>query len=103
MPSTSSPDDLHSVIKAFEPALKSVDVRIVAVKTGEQDKWQNLITSVFLGGKGVEEARKDQKSCLNLALPTSHSLLTLFLIARAHYDIWYPKSKTNKKDEGVKP
>jgi hypothetical protein len=61
VPSTSSPDDLHSVIKAFEPALKSLDVRIVAVKTCEQDKWQNLITSVFLGGRGVEEVRKGQE------------------------------------------
>jgi len=58
---TSSPDSLLAVLEAFEPVLNSIDVRTVAVKPMEQDKWQNLVTSVFLSEKTVEEIRKHQE------------------------------------------
>ena len=47
---------LAAVIDAFEPALKSVDIRTIAVKdVSSKAPWTNLITSIFISEKTFEE------------------------------------------------
>jgi len=55
------PDDLLPVLKAFSPALKSIDVRTVAVCPASEEHWQNLVTSIFLSDKTVEEIKLEHK------------------------------------------
>lgn len=59
---TFAPDDLYSVLKAFSPTLKSIDVRIVAVTLPTEEHWQNLVTVIFLSDKTVEEIKAEQEN-----------------------------------------
>jgi hypothetical protein len=56
-----SPDELYPVLEAFKPALKSIDVRIIAVALPNEE-WQNLVTVIFLSNKTVEETKVEQES-----------------------------------------
>ena len=50
---------LSEVLRAFSPAFKSLDVRIVAVKLN--GKWRNVITSIFPSWKSPEEVKSEQQ------------------------------------------
>ena len=56
-----APDELYRVLESFKPALKSVDLRCVAVSTPSEECWQNLVTSIFLSNKTVDEVKNEQK------------------------------------------
>ena len=58
--------ELSSILVALKPALKSIDIRTVAVKTSLESDWQNLITSVFMTEKTVDEIRKQQEKIPHL-------------------------------------
>jgi len=49
---------VSEVLEAFSPAFKSVDLRIVAVKQHAQ--WVNVIASVFMSSKSLEEIKSEQ-------------------------------------------
>jgi hypothetical protein len=55
------PDELCSVLEALKPALKSIDVRTFAAATSSGSDWQNLITSVFMTEKTVDEIKNQQE------------------------------------------
>ncbi len=56
-------DSLSSVLDAFEPALKSIDVRTIAVKPiSSKDPWTNLITSIFVSEKMVDKVEAEHKN-----------------------------------------
>ena len=57
-----APAELYRVLESFKPALKSVDLRCVAVSTPSEEYWQNLIISIFLSDKTVDEVKKEQKT-----------------------------------------
>ncbi len=59
---TSAPDELYNVLEAFKPALKSVDIRCVAVTLPSEEYWQNLITSIIFSDKTVDEVKNEQKT-----------------------------------------
>ena len=59
---TYSPDELYFVLESFKPALKSIDLRCVAVATPSEDYWQNLVTSIFFSDKTVDEVKNEQKT-----------------------------------------
>lgn len=50
---------VSEVVEAFSPAFNSVDLRIVAVKPG--DEWINVITSLFPSSKSQEETESEQQ------------------------------------------
>lgn len=56
-----APDQLLSVLEALKPALKSIDIRTVAVTPSSEEQWQNLITSIYVTEKTVDETRNQQK------------------------------------------
>jgi len=67
--------EVYSVLEALKPALKSIDVRTIAVSLGEN--WQNLITSVLITEKTVDEVRKEQENMP----PLRNNSIALFLKA----------------------
>ena len=60
--SSNNPTELFSVMNALRSALKSIDVRTIAVSPKLGTKWQNLVTSVFMTEKSVDEIKKQQES-----------------------------------------
>jgi len=56
----SPPDSLGSVLDAFKTALKSLDVRTVAVRP-KGEPWTNLITVISISNKKVSELQIEQK------------------------------------------
>ena len=56
-----APDELFSVLEALKPALNSIDIRTVAVSPLSEEPWQNLMTSVYITEKKVEEVENQQK------------------------------------------
>jgi len=58
---TFAPDDLYHILKAFSPALKSIDVRTVAVCPPSEEHWQNWATAIFLSDKTIEEIKAKQE------------------------------------------
>ena len=79
-----APDELHLVLDAFHSIFKSIDVRTVAVKPTDEESWQNLITTIVISEKTVEDVQKDQKkiphisnrefAIFSLALPFEYSI-----------------------------
>ena len=57
-----NPLELFSVMQALSPALKSINVRTIAITPESTDEWQNLITSIFLTEKSVDQVRKQQQN-----------------------------------------
>jgi len=55
------PDQLHSVLIAFTPVLKSIDVRTAVVCPSSGEELQNLITVIFLSDRTVDEIKAEQK------------------------------------------
>ena len=76
-------DCLGSVLDAFKTALKSIDVRTVAVRP-KGDPWKNLITVISISEKTVSEIEIEQKkiptinnnelAIFSLALPFEYSI-----------------------------
>ena len=50
---------VYDVLEAFSPSLRSVDLRVVAVKP--EKHWTNVITSMFLSCKSQEEIESEQQ------------------------------------------
>lgn len=48
------PNEVYSVLEAFKPAVKSIDVRTVVVAPPSGEEWQNLVTSVFITENAVD-------------------------------------------------
>jgi hypothetical protein len=53
---------LYPVLEAFKPALASIDLRCVAVSPPSEEYWQNLVTSIFLSDRTVDEVKSEQKA-----------------------------------------
>jgi len=83
---TSAPNELYLVLKAFKSALVSIDLRCIAVSPPSEECWQNLVTSIFLSDKTVDEVKNEQKSIPKIrnnffaifydAVPFDYSVLT---------------------------
>jgi hypothetical protein len=57
------PGSLSAVLDAFEPALKSIDVRTIAVRPVSQiAPWTNLITLIFISEKTIDEVEAEHKT-----------------------------------------
>ena len=59
--SSSDPDELFFIMKELELALNSMDVRTIAISPNPEENWQNLITSIIISDKSVDEIKKQQK------------------------------------------
>jgi hypothetical protein len=75
-------DDVYSVLQAFKPFLKSIDMRTIAVRNQSGEDWENFITSMVISEKSVDEVKKNKASFLKLELTklrfsTSRYLLTI--------------------------
>ena len=53
-------DELYSVLMAFQPILKSIDMRTIAVSTSLEKEWENLVTSLVVSEKTVDEVKSLQ-------------------------------------------
>ena len=58
---SSAPDELYSVLEAFRPFLKSIDMRTVAVRSTSDGEWENLITSLTVSEKTLNEVASVQE------------------------------------------
>lgn len=58
---TQAPDELFSVLESIRPALKSVDLRIVAVTPPSKEDWQNLVTSIVVSDKSRDKVRNEHE------------------------------------------
>jgi len=59
---THDPNELYLVLESFKPALKSIDLRCVAVSPPSENYWRNLVTSIFFSDKTVDEVKNEQKA-----------------------------------------
>lgn len=50
-----SPDKVDSVLQAFSPFLRSIDMRTIAVKPESDAEWENLVTSINISEKTLDE------------------------------------------------
>lgn len=50
---------VNEILQAFSPAFESIDLRIAAVKLGEQ--LTNVIASMFLSSKSQKEIKSEQQ------------------------------------------
>jgi hypothetical protein len=55
------PDYLLPVLESFKPALKSVDLRTVTVEFSPEIGWENLITSIIVSSKTVDELKSEHQ------------------------------------------
>jgi hypothetical protein len=55
-------DDLLNVLNALKPALKSIDVRTVAVCPSSEEDWQNLVTSIIISDKTLDEIKAEHEN-----------------------------------------
>lgn len=60
-------DELGLVLKGFRPVLRSMDVRTVAVRLAPNEGWINLVTSILISEKTVNEVKDQQKSLLEVS------------------------------------
>jgi len=58
---STAPDELLPVLDSLKPALKSMDIRTVAVATPSKENWENLITSIYVTEKTVDEVRSEHQ------------------------------------------
>jgi len=56
-----APDKLLSVLESLGPALKSIDVRTVAVASPSQEHFHNLVTSIIVSEKTLDEVQNDHR------------------------------------------
>jgi len=56
-----APDELFPVLESLKPALKSMDIRTVAVAPPSKENWENLITSIYVTEKTVDEVRSQHQ------------------------------------------
>ena len=59
MTSDFAPDALYSVLQAFRLFLKSIDKRTIAVRPQAGEDWKNLITSIIVSEKTIDEVKKE--------------------------------------------
>jgi len=72
-----APDELYSVLEAFRPFLKSIDMRTIAVRSPANGEWENLVTSIIASEKTVDKVK-----CLHDKLPKiRNNQILLFLVA----------------------
>ena len=57
----SSHNELFSVLTAFSPALRSFDIKTVAVRSSNGEEWQNLITSIICRTEDKAEIEEEHK------------------------------------------
>lgn len=57
MKPASAPDELYSILEAFRPFLKSIDIRTFAVRSISDGEWENLITSIIVSEKTFDEVK----------------------------------------------
>jgi hypothetical protein len=84
-----APAAAYSVLQAFQPFLKSIDMRTIAVKPQASGEWENLVTSIFVSERSVEEVEKehsrlpelsnDQIKLVLCAFPFEYSLFDGFV------------------------
>jgi len=72
-----SPEDLNSVLRAFQPFLKSIDMRTIAVRPETGEDWENLISSIIVSEKTVEEVTEEYEKLPKL----KNKQIALFLFA----------------------
>jgi hypothetical protein len=75
--SKASPEDLNSVLRAFQPFLKSVDIRTIAVRPETDVDWKNLVSSIIVSERTVEEVREEYEKLPKL----KNKQVALFLFA----------------------
>lgn len=66
-----APDELYHILEAFKTALKSIDVRTVAVCPPSEEHWQNLVTSISLSDKTLAEVRAEHEKLPNIRNPNN--------------------------------
>ena len=72
-----SPEDVNSVLQAFQPILRSIDMRTIAIKPEIDTDWENLITSIIVSEKTVEEVTAEHEKLPKL----KNKQIALFLFA----------------------
>lgn len=76
MASEVASDKVYSVLQAFQPILKSIDMRTIAVWSQAGEEWENLVTSIVVSEKSADEVRIEQSK-----LPKLDSQIKLFTFA----------------------
>ncbi len=56
-----APDDLFSILDAFEPVLNSIEIKTVAVHLPSEPDFRNLITTIIISDKTVEAIKTEHK------------------------------------------
>jgi len=56
-----APDELLSVLQSLRPALKSIDVRTVAITPPSHEHWHNLVTSIIISEKTLDKVQNEHK------------------------------------------
>ena len=89
MAPASAPDELYYVLEAFRPFLKSIDMRIFAVRSPSDREWENLVTSFIVSEKTVDEVkslqeklpkiRNNEVALFPIAAPFDYSLFDYFV------------------------
>jgi hypothetical protein len=49
-------------LRAFQPFLKSIDMRTIAVSPSPSEEWENLVTSMVVSEKSVAEVKEEQSN-----------------------------------------
>lgn len=70
-------DKLYSILEAFRPFLRSIDVRTIAVIPEHGEEWENVVTSIFVSERSVDEIRREQSKLPKLR----NNQVALFLSA----------------------
>ena len=52
------PKELLSLLEMFRPFLRSIDIRIFAVRSPLDGEWENLITCVNVSEKTIDEVKR---------------------------------------------
>ena len=80
-----APGELFPVLESFKPALKSIDVRTVAVCPPSEEDWQNLITSIVVSDKTEEEVKAEHKLLPNVR---NNEFVVLYQALSFDYEIF---------------
>ena len=70
-------DRMYYVLQSFQPFLKSIDVRTIAVRPQIGADFENLITSIMVSEKTVEEVKEEQNKLPKI----NNNQITLFTYA----------------------
>ena len=56
-----APENLYSVLTSLSPALKSIEIKTLAVLNPLEQNFQNLVTSIIFSDRTIEEIKEEQK------------------------------------------